>query len=52
MSDKYIQIKVTSYIDVPIGELVDESIREWVSENIDIENDCDNEIEVLGVMTV
>ena len=52
MSDNYVQIKVTSYIDVPISELKDESIRQWISENIDIENDCDNEIEIVGVCKV
>ena len=52
MSDKYVQVKVTSYIDVPIVELVEESIREWISENIDIENDCDVQIEVIGVCNV
>tara|TARA_Y100000004_G_scaffold181728_1_gene227751 strand:- start:51 stop:209 length:159 start_codon:yes stop_codon:yes gene_type:complete len=49
MSDKYIQVKVTTHVDVPIEDLVDESIREWISDNIDLENDCDTHIEVLGV---
>ena len=52
MSDKYIQVKVTTFIDVPVKELVEESIREWISENIEIENDCDCILEVLGVCNV
>ena len=49
MSDKYVQVKVTTYVDVPLDELVDESIREWISDNIDIENDCDTQIDIVGV---
>ena len=49
MSDRYVQVKVTTYVDVPLDELIDEGIRQWISDNIDIENDCDTQIEIVGV---
>tara|TARA_B100000902_G_C27101825_1_gene809175 strand:- start:748 stop:897 length:150 start_codon:yes stop_codon:yes gene_type:complete len=47
---KYIQIKATIYAEIPVEDLIHESMVEWVSNNIDIDDDA--EIEIQGVSEI